>query len=155
LRGVLAADYLTGYTTEDRRADVYAPLTGPGWVPSEPIRYVLHFETHNLDNNHKPALPADFLSGEVSPFPGKLSASTPVIVREEFRDHGLKLAHGYRVLDWMELPDNKVPSKGRFDDAILSGVGSFLTTGLVFFVLVKVRGTAIDIFGKTEIPEVR
>jgi hypothetical protein len=71
-----------------------------------------------------------------APFTGQLKTSLPVFVKREWNRKGLKLAPGYRVVDWMELPADKVPVAGRYEPTFwIVGVGLFTTLTILFVMM--------------------
>jgi hypothetical protein len=138
LTGILAADYATGYRegATEYTIHVYVPITGTRWTPAQPIRYVVHHETLTSHATGRPVLPDAFRVAGPAPFTGQLKTSLPVLVKREWNRKGLKLAPAYRVVDWMELPGDKVPVSGRYEPAFwIFGVGLFVTLTILFIMM--------------------
>jgi hypothetical protein len=109
------------------------------------VRYVVHHETLTSHATGGPSLPDAFRVAVPAPFTGQLKTSLPVFVKREWNRKGLKLASGYRLVEWMELPGDKVPVSGRYEPTFwIFGVG-VLTTLMILFVMTFIRKVLLSV----------
>ena len=108
-------------TYNDDLYEIFAPLTGVGWTPADPVRY---FVRHEVEAYPRAQWPGAFRVRGAAQFPGKLSHSLPSFAEHHFRSQGLKLAPPYTVIEWKDLPVQ--PSDPVRVWIILTGLGALL-----------------------------
>lgn len=111
-----------GSRTSSYRDDLYeifAPLTGVGWTPADPVRY---FVRHEVEAYPHAQWPGAFRVRGAAQFSGKLSPSLPWFAENHFRSQGLKLAPPYTVIEWKDLPVEPSDPVGAW--IILTGLGA-------------------------------
>ena len=106
--------------------ELFAPITGGGWTPADPIRYFVRDVSYE-DGRGRKEWPEEFRKKGIAQFSGKISRSLPAFVEREYQSKGLKLAASYSVIEWNHLPDR---------DGSSPSVDAELASGFCLFVAV-------------------
>jgi len=143
----LAHKYLTAYREglhreESHTVNVYGPLTGAGWTLADPVRYFVHYSTYTSDQNAYDGLPDAFHEKGSARFSGELKTSLPLWVEREWKSKGLKIAEAYQVIDWRELPYDRVPAPDGHGTVRAIGEIGFAITVITFTIWIILRKKA-------------
>lgn len=137
LSGVIAREYLTGYTERKSRTHVYVPITEAGWTPDEPVRFLIHHEFSSSGS-----LPSALRTNGPVQITGRIAgASLPVLSQRNYRARGVRISPSYTVIDWEGKSTSEDIAASRYDSAIMAGVIGFMIAAIMFFSLAMTRRT--------------
>lgn len=126
--------------------ELFAPITGGGWTPADPIRYFVRDKSYEVAGRTE--WPEAFGKKGVTQFTGAISGPLPAYVEREYRAKGLKLAASYSVIEWNHLPDHDGLSP--LEDAelasgvcLLAGVGMFLMMTMAKVMVTSKRASLV------------
>ena len=114
--------------------ELFAPITGSGWTPADPIRYFVRDLSYE-DGQGRKEWPEEFRKSGIVQFSGKISRSLPAFVEREYQSKGLKLAASYSVIEWNHLPDRDGSSPST-DAELVSGFCLFI--GVCMFLMMTI-----------------
>jgi hypothetical protein len=113
----------------------YAPITESGWIPSNPVRYVVAV-TARETSDYEVNWPIDFRASGVTKISGRIGGSLSTIVESSLRSGGLTLAPSYSVIN-IENPDH-TSTFSREDALRFVGLAVFVSV-IAFGVLVTAK----------------
>jgi len=137
LTGLIARPYVVMFKKTSGGSasyELFAPITGKGWTPADPVRFVVRDEVEASGGEAQ--WPDAFRQRNIAQFSGKITRSLPAYVERDFRSRGLRFDPAYTVIEWKDLPGNKVPSSEDAGDAaiICLGLGA---CGFLIMVMLK------------------
>lgn len=99
----------------------------------------MHYTAYDGNLRTAADLPDAFQTRGQAHFTGQIGGSLPVIVRQHYRDKGLKLAPAYTVIDWTRTPGDQASPMDRYMVPMLaSGLGVAVTL-IIFIALVAIN----------------
>jgi hypothetical protein len=132
LTGVVQLDYKYRLGNESSlglsgRTKMYAPLTGSGWTPDQPIRFFIDTTlSGHFDAQTKRFSSFSERSPVAATFDGRLTRNgLPTFVENKYQRTGLLIESPYFVMDQMAFVDGRIPSaaeKQKYHQIPLFGV---------------------------------
>ena len=115
LKAVFQTDYQyvlqgTSYS-QVRKTDRYVPLTGPDWLPGQPVRFFLDTSTDAyFDEANRRSIAFDQATPFSVAFSGQLHPNAlPVVVQRAFAQHRVTAAEPHYVLENLYMPNGQPP----------------------------------------------
>lgn len=137
LTGMVAHSYAVVFKTISTKREIddvyelFAPITGAGWTPAEPVRYFVRYEPSERSGG-KVVWPEAFRQRGAVTFSGKISRSLPSYVESKFRSKGLQVDPSYSVIEYRK-------GKASYDRAPLAGGICLMFAAFAFVVMLMVK----------------